>query len=78
MLSYVLDKDTGKLMEYQSLMKNPKYRPLYRNSYAKEIGRLAQGMTGLDEGTNTMFFIDKSAAPPDIWRDVKYGIAVVD
>ena len=26
----VLDEDTGKLMEYRRLMKNPKYRPLYR------------------------------------------------
>ena len=34
-LSYVLYKGTGELMEYQSLTKNPKYRPLYRNYYAK-------------------------------------------
>ena len=31
-------------------MKNPRYRPLYRNSYAKELGRLAQGMPGLADG----------------------------
>ena len=35
MLSAVLDEDTGELVEYRKLMKNPKYRPLYRDSYAK-------------------------------------------
>ena len=35
MLSSVLDKDTGEFMEYRKLMRNPKYRPLYRNSYVK-------------------------------------------
>ena len=35
MLSAVLDKDMGELMDYRKLMKNPKYLPLYRDSYAK-------------------------------------------
>ena len=46
-LSAVLNEDTGKFMEYLKLMKNPKYRNLYRNSYVKEIGILAQVMPGL-------------------------------
>ena len=33
--SDVLDEDTVELMEYRNIMKNPKYRPLYQNSYAK-------------------------------------------
>ena len=37
MLSALLDKEMGELMEYRKLMKNPKYRRLYRDSYAKEI-----------------------------------------
>ena len=53
------------LMEYIKLMKNPKYRSLYRNSYTKEIGRLVQGMPGLVEGTNTMFFVKKTDVPSD-------------
>ena len=65
-------------MEYIKLMKNPKYRPLYQNSYFKEIRRLAQGMPGLVEGTNTMFFIDKTDVPANRWRDVTYGQIVVD
>ena len=42
MLSAVLDDDTGELMEHRNIMKNTKYGPLYRDSYAKEIRRLAQ------------------------------------
>ena len=73
MLSAVLDKEMGELMEYRKLMKNPKYRRLYRDSYAKEIGRLAQGVPGLLERNNTMFFIKKTAVPANRWRDVTYG-----
>ena len=58
-INALLDESTGELMEYRRLMKNPKYRPLYRNSYAKELGRLTQGMPGLANGTNTIFFIPK-------------------
>ena len=35
-------------------------------------------MPGLVEGTNTMFFIDKQYIPVDRWKDVTYGIVVVD
>ena len=35
-------------------------------------------MPGLVEGTNTMFFIKKTAFPNDRWRDVTYGQIVVD
>ena len=35
-------------------------------------------MPGLVEGTNTMFFIDKQDIPVDRWKDVTYGIVVVD
>ena len=59
MINTVINKDTGELMECRCLMKNPKYCPIYRNSYAKELGRLAQGMPGFAEGTNTTFFIPK-------------------
>ena len=65
-------------MEYRRLMKNPKYRPLYSNFYAKDIGRLAQGMMILSGGTNTIFFIPKKEVPADRWRDVTYGRIVVN
>ena len=34
-------------------------------------------MPGLADGTETMFFIDKSEVPPDKWGDVTYGRIVV-
>ena len=64
MTNAVLDEDTGELMEYRHLMKNPKYRQLYGKSYAKELGRLAQGMPGQVEGTNTFFSLTKLMSPP--------------
>ena len=59
-------------------MRKPKYRQLYRNSYAKYIGRLEQGIPDLVEGTNTPFFIDKQDIPVDSWKDVTYVRVVVD
>ena len=77
MLSTVLDKDTGKLMEYRKLTKKPEYRHIYRKSNDKEIGSLSQGMPRLLEGTDTIFFIDKQAIPVERWKDVTYGRVVV-
>ena len=74
----MLDKGNGKLMEYQRMMKNPKYCQLYCNSYAKYIGRLSQGMPGLVDGNEKNCFIEKTDVPVDRWRDVRYGIVVVD
>ena len=78
MLNALLDDDTGELMEYQHHMKKPKYCILYRNSYAKEIGQLSQGIPGQVTGTNTIFFINKKDVPADRWRDVTYGRVVVN
>ena len=78
MISAVLDEDTGELMEYRDLMKKPKYRKLYAKLYTKELGRLAQGMPGQVEGTNTIFFIPKKDVPLDRWRGVTYGRVVVN
>ena len=57
MLNAVLDEDTGELMEYCALMKKPKYRKLYGQLYAKELGRLAQGIRGKVTGTNTIHLL---------------------
>ena len=72
-INAVLDKDTGELMEYLHLMKNPKYRQLYGKSYAKELGYLAQGMPGKVEDTNNIFFINKSDIPINFWKDITYA-----
>ena len=63
MINAVLEEDTGELMEYHHLMRNPKCCQLYGKSYAKELVRLAQEMPGQVEGTNTIFFINKADVP---------------
>ena len=65
-------------MEYRALMRKPKYRTLYAQSYAKELGRLAQGISGMVTGTNIIFFINKSKVPAARWRDITYGRVVVN
>ena len=35
MINTVLNEETGELMEYHHIMKNPKYRQLYATSYSK-------------------------------------------
>ena len=61
----VLDEETGELLEYRHLIKNPKYKKDWGYSFGNEIGRLAQGMPGRNKGTNTIHFIHKSEVPPD-------------
>ena len=51
----------------QASDKNPNGRAFYEKAYAKELGRLAQGMPGLFGGTETIFFINKGEVPPDRW-----------
>ena len=78
MLNAVLNEETGEIMEYQQIMKSPKYRNLYKKSYSKELGRLAQGIPDVVKVTNTIFFIDKADVPAERWKDVTYGRVVVD
>ena len=76
MAAAVLDGDTGKLMEYRHLMKNPKYKNIWGTSFGNEVGRLAQGMPGRIEkenGNNTMFFVRKGDIPWDRRKDVTYA-----
>eukprot|EP00804_Cyclotella_cryptica_P015967 CCRYP_004129-RA/>CCRYP_004129-RA protein AED:0.18 eAED:0.18 QI:0/0/0/1/0/0/2/0/948 len=66
-------QNTGELMEYRHLIKDPKYSTTWRKAYGKELGRLAQGIPGLIQGTNTIVFIAKDDVPTDRSRDVTYG-----
>eukprot|EP00804_Cyclotella_cryptica_P008108 CCRYP_004594-RA/>CCRYP_004594-RA protein AED:0.30 eAED:0.28 QI:0/0/0/1/0/0.5/2/0/866 len=72
-LNAVLNENTGELMEYRHLIKDPKYSTTWRKAYGKELGRLAQGIPGLVQGTNTIVFIAKDDVPTDRRRDVTYG-----
>jgi hypothetical protein len=59
----VLNKETGKLLNYCQLLVHPKYRKDWSVSSANEFGRLAQGVGGRITGTNTIFFIHESEIP---------------
>ena len=78
MLNTVLDEDTGKLMEYRHLVKSPNYCQIYGTCYRKELGRTAQGIPWLVEGTDTIFFINKAYLPTTRCRDVTYVRIVVN
>jgi len=42
----VLDFDTGKLLEYCQLLRDPKHKEIWTKAGANEFGRLAQGVGG--------------------------------
>jgi len=73
MANAILDKQTGELLEYRHLINRPEHRETWRHSYGNEIGRLAQGIPGRVEGTNTIFFINKNEVPNDRFKDITYG-----
>ncbi len=70
--------DTGKLLEMQHLLVNPKYKELWGNSYTTELCRLAQGIPGVSKGTNTIVFIARSEIPFARLKDVTYGCICVN
>ncbi len=47
------------------LLVNPKYKELWGKSYTKELGRLAQGISGVSKGTDTIVFIRREDIPHD-------------
>ena len=53
----VLDKTTGKILNYRQLMRHPTYKKDWQLSSANEFGRLANGFGGRSKGTNTIKFI---------------------
>jgi hypothetical protein len=69
----VLDKESGKLLNYRQLLVHPKYSKDWSVSSANEFGRLAQGVGGRIKGTNTIYFIHESEIPTERRKDVTYG-----
>ncbi len=71
--SEVFDEENGKLLKYRKLINHPKYHEVWSHLSANEFGRLAQGVGGRIQGTNTIFFIYKHEVPSDRWNDVTYA-----
>ena len=68
----------GDLLEYQYLIKRPEYKNEWGLQYGNEVGRLAQGIPGRVEGTDTMFFVHKKEIPVERLRDATYAQVVCD
>ena len=70
----VMDKDTGKMLNYRQLLQHPKYRKEWSVSSANEFGRLANGVGGrIKNPTKTIRFIREDEIPSKRKRDVTYG-----
>jgi hypothetical protein len=70
----VINKDTGKLLNYRQLMNSPKYKRAWSLSAANEFGLLANGIRGrIKNPTNTIEFIFQHKVPADRMKDVTYG-----
>jgi hypothetical protein len=70
----VMDKDTGKLLNYRQLMNSLKYKKAWSLSATNKFGRLANGIGGrIKNPTNTIEFIFQHKVPADHRKDVKYG-----
>jgi hypothetical protein len=68
-----MDIETGRLLNYQHLMRSPKHKKAWSMLAANKFGRLAQGFGGQIKGTNTIKFIHQHEVPADHMKDVTYG-----
>jgi hypothetical protein len=77
----VINEETGKLMEYKDLLKDPKYREDWSRAAANEFGRLFNGVGKNADGTqrivdtNTCHWIKRSQVPRG--KKVTYARTVV-
>jgi hypothetical protein len=76
MVNAVIHPTTSDNMEYRGLISDDETLPTWDRGTANEFGRLAQGVGGSIEGSNTIFFIPRSAAPRN--KTVTYGRFVID
>ena len=82
----VLDKETGKTLEYTQLRKHPKYQQVWKQSYSNELGRLCQGIGSgtkgprkqRTQGTDTFNIIDYVDIPVDRRSEITYTKVVCE
>ena len=81
-MNAVIDKETGKAMEYCDLIKDERHKETWNRAGANEYGRLFQGVgknedgTQRVKGTNTCHWIPRSKVPRG--KKVTYARTVVD
>ncbi len=64
----VMDRDSGKMINYRQLMKHPKFNKAWTKSSANKFKRLASGV-----GTETIQFIHQHEVPQTRQKDVTYS-----
>ena len=70
----VMDQQTGKLLNYRQLRRDPKHKQDWSLSSANEFGRLANGIGGrIKNPTNTIKFLRREQVPESRRKDVTYG-----
>ena len=69
----VLDEETGDLLEYRHIVKQPNHKKVWGGAFGKEVGRLAQGLPGIVEGIDTVNFLFTNEIPSDSFKDVTYA-----
>ena len=70
----VMDIDTGKLLSYRQLMRNPKFKKNWSTSSANELGRLANEVgRRIKNLTNKIEFITRKEIPHNCRKYVTYG-----
>jgi hypothetical protein len=67
----VIHPTKGVNMEYRGLISDEETFPIWDRAAANEFGRLAQGIDGRIEGSNTIYVIPRSAVPRN--KTVTYG-----
>jgi hypothetical protein len=68
----VMERDTGWLLNYQQLIRNPKYKKAWNLLAANEFVQLAQGVGNCIKGTNAIKVIHKRKVPKSRLKDVTY------
>ena len=76
MLNALFNNNTSRPIEVRHLLRNPKYTKLWGKLYTKELGQLAQGVSGT-KGTDTIVFIRYNEILLDRRRHITYGKTVV-
>jgi hypothetical protein len=76
MANAVINEDTGASLEYRHLIQYETTFPVWNKAAANEFGRLAQGVGGRIEGSNTIFLIPRNTMPKG--KVITYGRFVVD
>jgi hypothetical protein len=72
----VINQETDASLEYQKLIQDETTFSVWNKASANNFGRLAQGVGGRIEGSNTIFFIPRQSVPKG--NIVTYGRFVVD